>query len=288
VPLSLANLLSWVVMGMPNIVIGSMLGSVALGLFVLAFNVSGWPMSAIGTAIRAVALPGFAQLGSSGRAARTFNSAAALAWAGALYAGVMLSSLALALVPFLYGEKWLPAAYALVGLGFFGAFRIVTDLMATFLIAAGSSTLVLMVQILWLVTLVPALVIGVRLDGIAGASWGLTLSTGVVVLPAYGVMLHRLGVQTATFARNLLVPLLGAVPAGVCGMFVAHVVHQRLLALLIGGVLGTALYLLPIARWLRRRLSELRQPAEPATESDERRDGATALITSNATPLVGS
>ena len=258
IPLALANLLSWVVMTMPNVVTGRWLGAIALGLFVQASNISSWPMNAIGTAVRSVALPGFAQVGDLRRRGNTFNAAAALAWAGALLAGLLLSSLATALIPFLYGNKWFGASAALAGLGYFGALRILTDLMATYLIAAGASRRVLIVQIVWLVVLGPALVLGVRIGGFAGISWAQTIVLAAVVLPIYAVMLRGHHVPVGAFLRNLGVPALVAVPAALVGIVVAHNVHQHFLALALGGTLGTVVFVAPIYGWLRRRLAELR------------------------------
>ena len=63
-PLALANLLSWLLISLDNLVVARVLSPVELGFYVLAFNVSSWPMSAVGQAIRVVALPAFARLDS--------------------------------------------------------------------------------------------------------------------------------------------------------------------------------------------------------------------------------
>ena len=60
-PLAGANLLSWALLNVDNIVIARAAGEVALGFYVLAFNVSSWPMTAIGTAIRSVSLAAFSR-----------------------------------------------------------------------------------------------------------------------------------------------------------------------------------------------------------------------------------
>ena len=47
-PLAIANMLSWALLNVDNVVISRTSGVVALGFYVLAFNVSSWPMTAIG------------------------------------------------------------------------------------------------------------------------------------------------------------------------------------------------------------------------------------------------
>ena len=61
-PIAVTNLLSWLVVNVDNMLVGNALGAVSLGLYVMAFNLSSWPMNAVGTAIRSVALPGFSRV----------------------------------------------------------------------------------------------------------------------------------------------------------------------------------------------------------------------------------
>ena len=64
-----------------TVVISRIAGATALGLYVLAFNISSWPMTAIGQAIRSVSLAGFSRLQDQ---VGSFSTALALAWAIAL------------------------------------------------------------------------------------------------------------------------------------------------------------------------------------------------------------
>ncbi len=109
-PLALANLLSWVVMNVDYVVVGWHSGPIILGFYVLAFNMASWPMTSLGLALRVVALPGFSQLDDKRRSAG-LSLAAGLSFTLALLAGVVLSSLASVVIPFVYGDKWLAAAH---------------------------------------------------------------------------------------------------------------------------------------------------------------------------------
>ncbi len=67
-PLAGANILAFSVLNVDYIVVGRVLGATALGLYVLAFNISGWPMNVFGAVVRSVSLPGFAHLQRDGDA----------------------------------------------------------------------------------------------------------------------------------------------------------------------------------------------------------------------------
>jgi PST family polysaccharide transporter len=262
-PLASANLLSWVVMNVDYMVVGGMAGALTLGYYMLAFNISSWPMTALGQAIRSVALPGFAQLGDSRRQAASFGSAVALSWAAALLVGVLLSSLAKTVVPLVYGAKWMLATQALAGLAFFGALRVVFDLAATFLIAVGATRPVLLVQVIWVIVLGPAMAVGVQTNGLSGAGWAHVVVSVLVVLPVYVVLLRRHQVGLWLLVRHLMVPTLCAVPAVATGLFVARHIDSLVLALFAGGAAATVVYLAPLVRWLPRRLRELNRSGAP-------------------------
>lgn len=266
VPLAGANVLSWVVMNVGHLTVGATAGAVMLGLYTLAFNISTWPMSALGVAIRAVALPAFATVTDPRRKAAGFVSAAALTWSLALLVGVLLSGLASVVVPLLYGQRWSMAADALAGLAFFGAFRVLFDLVATFLIAVGASRALFVAQVVWLAALFPAVVLGVRWYGLAGAGVGHALVCALIILPMYAIALRRHGVRLRSLTGALVLPLVVAVPAVVLGLFVVRSLPGALWQLLGGGTVMTVAFVGPLLPWLRRRLRELKDAGQTAGE----------------------
>ena len=104
-PLAGANLLSWALLNIDNVVIAHLAGTTALGLYVLAFNVSSWPSSVIGTAVRAVAMPAFAHQHdrAKGEATQSLVRASSLAWAAAVPVSAVLGLLSGPVVDLLYG-----------------------------------------------------------------------------------------------------------------------------------------------------------------------------------------
>lgn len=249
VPVAGANLLSWALLNIDNIVISRVAGPVALGFYFLAFNISSWPMSALGQIVRSVALPGFSRT-TAVRGDTSLANATAITWAIALPAGAFLALLSGPLITFVYGDKWLAAAPALAALGIFGALRAVFDLFASYLLARGASGAVLRIQALWFVALVPATIFGTLWWGIAGA--GLAhLAVGVVlVLPAYALGVRHVGANLGAIVSCSWQPILAMAAAalvylGVSGQF------QAPLAALLAAALA---YLALIFRWFAARV----------------------------------
>jgi O-antigen/teichoic acid export membrane protein len=267
-PLVGANVLSWVLLNMDYVLVGRAAGATVLGFYVLAFNVSSWPTSAISQAVRAVSLPAFTR-GRDGPVSGTeqVSTAAALAMAGAAPVAAVLAALAAPLVVVVYGERWAAAAVPLAALAAFGAVRPVFDVLATYLTARGATRAVLVVQVLWAIALVPALLVGIDRGGPAGA--GLAhLAVGLaVVLPAYLVALSRVGVHPGVVLARAAVPAaLALVPLAVA-LAATRVLASDVLVVLLGGAAAALAYLALALGWLRRSLARLRAVEPPARRS---------------------
>lgn len=270
IPLAGANMLSWALLNIDNIVIAQVAGATALGLYVLAFNVSSWPMNAIGQAVRGVSLAGFSAV-SEERRSDSLIRASTMTWAVALPVGVLLATLSGPLIALLYGQRWSGAAGALAALGLFGSTRVLIDLVATFLIARGAARPVLYVQIVWFAALIPAEIVAAQRWGIAGAGWAHLAITLAVVVPAYGVALARVDGAPLRLLRALAWPTLAAVPTWYATYLCASSIDAPLAALVLGGLAGTAtcaICCFPLARQLfpdrigfrRRRARRADQP----------------------------
>jgi PST family polysaccharide transporter len=254
VPLAAANMLSWALLNIDNVVVSRTSGVVALGFYVLAFNVSSWPMTAIGQAIRPVTLAAFARE-QHRDPGPSLARATALSAAAAAPVGALLAVLALPVVTLLYGERWAPSAAALAGLAMFGGLRIVLDVLATFLIARGAVNGVLWIQVCWTVALVPAIVLGVRWGGLAGAGWAHLAVGALLILPIYLVALHRAGAPVGAVVGNLWQPVLAVLPAALVAAQVAQRIDQPALAALAAGTTGLLVYAAVLHRWVRARLA---------------------------------
>lgn len=250
-----ANLISMAVLTVDNMIVGHRLGPEQLGFYVLAFNISNWPMSAMSQMLRSVAFPGFSRITDPLAVRVAFATAAKVTWSVAVPLALGLALFAEPLVRVVYGTKWEASAAPLYGLATFAGLRIVFDLVASLLYAKGDSRSVLYTQGAWIVVLAPVLWLAVGADGLRGAGWSHTVLALVLVTPAYGWALHRQGISL----RDWLVPAGRSVAAGAVAsvptllMFSAG--WSALPTLIAGGLSMAALYsavmlpgLLPILR----------------------------------------
>jgi PST family polysaccharide transporter len=267
-PLAVANLISWVLLSVDNVVVARALGSYELGLYVLAFNISSWPMSAVGQSLRAVALPAFARINNPGSRGSALQRSAAVVWSLSLPMGVLLATLAVPAVTLLYGERWRPAATAMVGLALFGSLRVVFDLFATFLVSVGATGRVLVVQMVWVVSMIPAMVLAVGRFGIAGAGWAHVLISAAVVLPAYLVCLRSVGVASARILAGCALPTVAVLPLAASTWLAASLFESPVAALCTGTLLAVVLYVLPIGKWWIRQLRSLSRLEAELIESE--------------------
>lgn len=262
-PLAGSGILVVVVANMDYVVVGKLLGPVPLGLYLLAFNLSSWPVNMFSFAVRRVALAGFAQLiGDRQQMAVAFSRALALLLAAALPVCVLLSVLAKPIVLVVYGNKWSGAVQSLQLLALLAVVRITVELAYDLLVATGRSRLVLGLQLLWLIPLVPALVVGARLFGIRGVALAQLVVALTVVAPAFLVALDRVGVETRRMIREAFRPALGGTLAAVVAL-TATAALPGLLGPLLVGALG-ALFVHAVVVW--PLVSGLRRPG-PALPS---------------------
>lgn len=256
VPVSAANVLSWALLGIDKVVIAILLGPVALGFYVLAFNISAWPMTAVGQVARSVAVPMFARTMHLPHD-RSLGGAVALTWALALPMAAGLGALASPLVNVVYGERWGQAAGALAVLAVFGALRATFDVVVSYLLARGASGAIVTVQVIWFVALLPTTYFGTIWFGIIGAAAAHIVVSLVVVAPAYLVALRRVGAQLPSIGSAIWPPLLMVLPAAGGAILMSVVIGEQWIVLLAGGSFGAVAYSLLSYRWIRRRLERM-------------------------------
>ncbi|WP_030766433.1 MULTISPECIES: lipopolysaccharide biosynthesis protein, partial [unclassified Streptomyces] len=244
-PLAGASMLALGVVNVDTMVVGSFLDPLALGFYVLAFNISGWPVRIISEAARRVSFAGFSRLADSPQAlAAGFARALGVVMAGTVPICVLLAALAAPVVELIYGERWLPAARALPWLMALGLVRIGCELAYDCLVAIGRRRSLIGVQGLWLIILIPALVIGARTGGIVGVAQGHVLVAGAVVVPVFLLALHRGGIRLGTVARACAWPLLGGAVMAAVLLLLERYLGVGVLALLATGAAGTLCYVL--------------------------------------------
>jgi len=215
-------------------------------------------MSAVGQVVRSVSIPTFSRLATI-KPDRNFAALVGPVWAVSLLAGLLLSVLAHLVIELVYGPRWLPAAAVLAWLGVFGSLRTLFDLSASYLLARGASKATLLVQIAWIVALIPAVVLGLRANGSPGVAAAHLATAVLVVCPAYALSLRRTGADLRAVGAKLWPPVVAALPAGAASMAVEAVMPGPLWGLLAGGSVCVSVYALLLARWFRRQIREAKQ-----------------------------
>lgn len=257
-PLAGASMIVFAVSFADQVVVGRMLGATALGFYVLAFNLSQWPVTVFSQPLRNVAPPTFARLqGEPEAMRRAFRGIIGLLGAVTFPVCLLLSGAAGPIVGFVYGAAWAPAASVLTWLGIVAAFKVLYELAYDYLVVIGASRAILGLQVVTVVTLVPALVAGVEVAGISGAAAAQVGVAAVVMLPLYAVLFARAGLHPVKLLGRIWVPVVIATGVGLAAVGISAALPSDLVALLLAGVLTLAA-LAGLIRRDRLELSRLR------------------------------
>lgn len=254
-PIAGTLLLAVGLMNIDYIVVGRLLGPVALGLYLMAFNLSSWPVSILSVAVARVSVPAFARLQHDPAALRAaFCRSLTLILAPTTLVAAMLAVYALPATRFIYGPHWAAAASALSFLAILGGLRVAMQLAADVLTAVGKARLTLIIQGGWIVALVPALAIGVLHAGIRGAGIAHVAVALCIAVPLYLVALATLHITPLDVLRSVLRPAAAGAAAVLVALGVHRLVGSDLATLVLGGLAGTAVFTLiawPIVRLAR-------------------------------------
>jgi PST family polysaccharide transporter len=256
-PLAGASLLVFAMLNVDYVVTGHLLGAVALGLYLQAFNLASWPVNMFSTVVRRVSFAAFARVQHDPRKREeVLARLAGLLMAATLPVCALLGLLALPIVATLYGHEWTGATGALEFLVILGAVRVAGELGYDYLVALGYARRTMWLQAGWFAALAVCLPVGARLDGIRGVGEAHAAVAVLLVLPAFVLAVRATGVPAGVLARAIARPVLG------CALLVAVVLEVRwhtapsLDRLMIGGVLGLAVYV-PVVWPMRRLFREL-------------------------------
>lgn len=235
-PLAAASIVVFAVTNVDQLVVGRMLGATALGFYALAFNLASWPVNMFSLPVRSVAPAVFSRLQGDRPAMRTsFESAAGLLGSITLPVCLLISGSAVPLLRFVYGDRWVPAAQALEWLAVLGALRILFEFVYDFFVVLARSRVVFTVQVVWLIALVPALIVGTMADGIAGAAMAEVAVAALIVLPWYLHELSKVGIRRRALAARLWLPLTAGLVVAAAAAGAARVIPNDLGACFAGG-----------------------------------------------------
>lgn len=249
IPLTFAAIIAEAVMNVDYLVVGKVLGAASLGIYLLAFNLSTWPVSAVLVAIGRVAFPAFARVAHDRkRMARAYVQAVGLIVTAIIPIVVLLAALSHQVIHVVYGDRWLPASTPLRYLLVLAVGRVVIQTTLEFIAARGQPGTNLKIQAAWLIALTPALIFGARRWGIAGVGVGHMTVVALWVAPLLAIAIHRAGVDLRDVGMQLLRPLLAALGAwGAVELTLLAVHGAQLVELVVAGAAGTVVYIALVA-----------------------------------------
>jgi tetratricopeptide (TPR) repeat protein len=153
-------------------------------------------------------------------------------------------ALAHPLILTLYGAKWAASARVLEILSIYGAVFIVCLLFANMLTSLGRTKFLLVLQLVWISSLVPAMAFGVQKDGVVGAAYAHVAVIVPIVLPSYLLALKRVtGVRLVALGKAVLPALLASSAAALAARAVASQLNGPLAQLISGLSAGGVAYL---------------------------------------------
>lgn len=280
-PMTGSSLVNNFVSSVDVVIIGRSLGSIQLGVYNLANNVSNWPPSIFSGIFDAVALPIFARVHHDLQLLERYLANAVRVSAGLFfYVTAMCAGLAQPLVDSIYGPKWVSAGPVLSWFAIYGSVQVLISLFMVIVIASNAPRSALVSQLVWFVTLIPAMIMGVMWGGLVGGAIANIAVVTLVVLPlALWQMRRASGARVRPLLAAMAWPLVTAVVAGGAAHLVTLAIPNSWIALATGGGVGTAIYVLVLLRWGRGLIGETRalygkgnastEQNEPVDEADE-------------------
>jgi lipopolysaccharide exporter len=244
-PMAGANLVNFTLLNADYALVGHQLGPEKLGVYLLAFTVASWPTSVLSSSVDSVAMPAFSRVqDDAARLSAALQRISRAAFLIAFPIATLSSVLAGPLINTIYGHTWRSAIPTLSILSACGAMLIVHSLLSNLLTGLGYSGRVFAIEIVWIVTLVPSMIVGVHLDGIDGVAFAHVIVLVLIVLPLYlyaakGRVEHGL----RHLAASAGAPLAACAVAGAAAFATSRLVSNPIVSLLIGGTVGGTIYL---------------------------------------------
>jgi PST family polysaccharide transporter len=243
-PIAGANILREVTTNFDNVVVGTTQGTRQLGFYQLGYNGGNLPENTIGATVGRVAFAWFAQLtADTKRRSQAFHDLTLAIMAITLPFVVFLVTLADKFVITLYGDKWEPAINIVRLLAILGGMRVFMNFFADVFGANGEPLLELKTFALWAIAIVPALIIGAKVDGITGVAAAHILVAALVVAP---LVIKNLAVHGFSFKgvlRHSIPLFIGAIFQAIVCIVIDQQVGSGLVTMVVAGVAGSAAYI---------------------------------------------
>lgn len=253
-PLAGASLLVLSITHAGNIVVGALSDDATLGLYLMAFNVSGWALTVVTEAARRVSLAGFSRLvDDPEQLGKSLARGVGLLMAITVPVCVLVASYAGPGLEVVYGAKWVPAAAALQALAALALLRVLLNIGYDLLVALDGNRILIALNAVWLIALIPVLLIGTAKDGIRGAAVAQLAVAALLMLPIFAMVLRRYPIRWLPTIKACVRPAVGGLAVVISAVVVRMTISGALPQVIIGGLVAIALYL-PVVMPMRAML----------------------------------
>jgi lipopolysaccharide exporter len=259
-PLAGSLLVTIAIANVDFVVVAHTLGARQLGFYNLAFSIASWPITIFGAVLISVTLPTLSRVRECPpELTKHLRAGLSAVAALALPVCALLAALAVPLIDTVYGLRWHTAWKALVVLAIFGAARTLLLIFSDLAVALGLTRRLLIIQLAWLTTLIPAMILCVHRWGIFGAGIAHAVVIVGVVVPLYLVTVRMsTPVQLGWIKPSLGRPAIASLAVAATAYASTKIVGAESSKLLIGAAVGLVTYLLVAGTWLKPLLKTLR------------------------------
>ena len=185
-PLAASTAVFEAVMSIDYLIVGRELAGVALGVYLLAFNLSSWPVSILSVAISRVSFAGYSSLLEDPvRLVRGFAHSMAVALSCTVPMVLVLTVVSPELVEVIYGNKWAASVAPLRWLLVVGGLRVLLQLVGEVIAVLGRPMAVLRLRFIWLLVLPFFLDFGAENAGLRGVGIAHVAVASIVIVPLF-------------------------------------------------------------------------------------------------------
>ena len=244
-----------------QLVVGAVLGPTALGYYSLAWNLVIQPVAKVNPVFTRVAFPLFAKV--QNESLRLQRGYMAQLWVVMLLNAPLLigfAAIAGAVVPLIFGEKWLPAVPLVQALAFVALLQTMSNPIGSLLLALGRADLGFRWNLGRLCIQVPALYLAARLGGLEAAALSVLGLQVLYAIAGYRFLVRALlGPCLRSYLHSVLPPLGRAGVMGALVWLAADAIAAPLVVtVLLAVTSGVVIYVGLTIVFDRKRLRELK------------------------------
>ncbi len=234
-PFAASSVLVFAITNVDQIVVGHVLHARDMGFYVLALCLATWPLTVLTQQIRDMAPAAFARLRRGPQVVGSaFMSSVDLLACLTLPPCVLISTSGGTLIHAIYGPAWMPAAHVLAWLAPLAELRVFYALANDYFAVLAPSRRALIFQLLWLTTLLPCVVIAIRLHGMIGLAVVQVVIAVLFLLPWYLTELKPVAIWPRMPTARLGLPLGASAVVGLIMYGARRLIHDDALALAVG------------------------------------------------------